>query len=122
MPFMNLCAVVCSIINPVTKEVITSFPAADKPAKVIPGDPGQPFMVDGVPVVGFTKPARVDGIPFSDSESHSIIVPSIVAEAMRQLGMVYGGGVFTPQMLVMENGKPLGTPGLIFQRDISTPR
>lgn len=72
-----------------------------------------------IPCVSYGgEPDGILGLPPTSCHD-PILVTAQVADAMRLLGMSYPAGVYTPQHLVYKDGKLLGSPGLIYHRDIS---
>lgn len=71
-------------------------------------------------VDGHAAPERIEGLPVYRGEA-DIIVPLVVASAMRELGKTWYGRVYTPAMLVEEGGVKYA-PHLILHADLSDPR
>ena len=59
-------------------------------------------------------PSKIDGLP----DDGDIIVAAQVADAMRLLGLRHRGQVYSPMLLVYRKGSPVGSPGLIWHRDL----
>jgi hypothetical protein len=95
-------------------EVIMTI-AADYEAAKVTREPGESREMFGMPVDVFSVPNHVS-LPCVDGEP--IIVALVVAEAMRYLGKKRPGQTFSPMPLVMIEGKPMGSPGLILHPDL----
>ena len=103
--------------------VILTLTAAETPALAVRGEEeafGQ-LTIDGVtiPVTLASPVTEIRHIPDGD-----ILVPLVVAEAMRARGERHSGRVYTPQPLRFradELGQrtPIGTPGVYLHADIS---
>lgn len=108
-----------AVIIAADQSVITTLPSSGTVAIVVPGSAADAPPIDGIPVVGFARPANVTGLPACD-DPDPILVSAIVADAMRQLGLRHPAGVYTPQPLVFDAArKPIGAPGLILHADLS---
>jgi hypothetical protein len=102
--------------------VILTLTAAETPALAVRGEEesiGQ-ITVDGVaiPATLASPVTEIRHIPDGD-----ILVPLVVAEAMRARGERHSGRVYTPQPLRFgpdRGAGPLGTPGVYLHEDIST--
>lgn len=113
----NYCPQTLTFVDATTHAQIASFPSVGV-AKAVPGSSIDMGTISAIPVVAFTRPARVEGLPDSDDEA--IIVPAIVADAMKQLGLRHRAGVYSPQQLLFDaDRRPIGAPGLIFHSDLS---
>jgi hypothetical protein len=103
--------------------VVLTLPAAETPALAVRGEEesiGQ-ITVDGVtiPVTLASPVTEIRHIPEGD-----VLVPLVVAEAMRARGERHSGRVYTPTPLVFgvdANGQRviLGTEGVYLHEDIS---
>jgi hypothetical protein len=102
-------------------EVVLTLTAAENPALAVRGEEeslGQ-IVIDGVtiPVTLASPVTEIRHIPDGD-----ILVPLVVAEAMRARGERHSGRVYTPQPLRFgpdRGAGPLGTPGVYLHADIS---
>lgn len=108
-----------TILDPTSKDVVAEFPSEGVRVVVERGPATAEEPVEGVPVVGYSKPLRVTGL---EDVTGDIIVPLVVAEGMRTLRHRHAGRVFSPQQLLFAPGPDrvaLGAPGLILHADIS---
>lgn len=72
------------------------------------------------PVVKWSPPHTIRGLPAElEHDDEDWLVPLVVAQAMRSMGVKHGGRVFSPQALVFRDGKPLGTLGLVWHEDLT---
>jgi hypothetical protein len=101
-------------------EVLRQIPPSGTVATVVSGAPLPTIPTDGIATLEFAAPSRVDGLP-DPSSPDPILVPAIVAAAMRQLGLRHAAGVYTLQPgPAPRPGRALGTPGLIYHTDLSS--
>jgi hypothetical protein len=107
-----------TIIDPTTHDVVATIPAEGVRVVAVRGD-SSPATLPGVdfPVTHYSKVIGVDGLP----EEGDIIVPLVVAEALRSIGGAHKGRVFTPAQLVFgPDRQVVGAPGLIYHGDVSS--
>ena len=100
MTIKSMLAQTATFLSP-SGEVLRQIPPSGTVATVVPGAATPCSAVDGLPVTAYAPPARVDGLP-DPSGADPILVPAIVADAMRQLGLRHAAGVYTPQPLVFD--------------------
>lgn len=100
------------MIDSASRTVVRQIPPSGTVAVVVSGASAPRDDEEGIPCVCYGRPTRVVGIPTSDEGP--VIVAAQVASAMAELGLLYPGGVYTPQQLVFDDARrPIGSPGLI---------
>lgn len=114
----NLIPQSLTIINDAA-QVVAKLPPSGVVARAIAADPVVGTYIAGIPTVVYTPFTRIEGLPAA-SDPDPIVVPHLVADAMRQLGLKHPAGVYSPQPLVFDASRnPLGTLGLIHHTDLS---
>lgn len=107
-------------------EIVATLPASDSKVDVIREQNESVCTVQVVTLGGVVEipcrdasaAAAVRGLP-ADQPGLDILVPLVVAEAMRFLGILRSGRVFSPMPLVFDSErKPIGSPGVLLHRDL----
>lgn len=114
------------VIDPTTHVVIATIPAArpEHRARVeanrTPGGP-VPDTLEGIRIRTHQGWLALTSCPLSDSSP--LLVSALVAQAMRDQGLIHLAGVYTCEELVFagegSDRRPLGTPGLVYHPDLS---